>query len=326
MPIFHCPLGAVRHAAEGCIRCGLCIARTREEAVEASKILREYLKTHASARQMKYMIQKIAVCGKGGVGKSTIATLLANVLLEFGYDVLVMDTDESNPGLYRNFGFEEQPEPLLNLLSRFGFEQSESKGIWLTQEKISIQDIPSEFYVQKGNLKFMMVGKIDDPFQGCACTMADITRDLMIKLSLKEREIVLVDQEAGVESFGRGIERGVDTVLIIVEPSLESIALAEKIRYMAEGIGISRIRSILNKMPSEGVARKVIQELLKREIRYLGAILIDGQVSEAGFEGRPLGRSDAKKQTETIARLMLDEAEMKYKKNGGSISDAIGTE
>ncbi len=315
MPLFHCPLGAVGYKAKTCIRCGLCMARSREEAVEASKKLREYLKTHASARQKRYMIQKIAVCGKGGVGKSTTVSLLANVLGEYGYHVLVMDTDESNPGLYRMFGFDRRPKPLMKLLSRFSFGEPEPDTKWITQDKILIEDIPLEFLLENDGLRFMMVGKIEDPFQGCACSMADVNRELMIRLALKEKEIVLIDQEAGVESFGRGVERGVDTVLVIVEPSAESLALAEKIQYMAEGIGIGRIRAILNKMPSEDMAKKVIKELIKRNIRHLGSLLIDPQVSEAGFEGTPIGDSETKEQLKTITRLMLDEAEMKYKRD-----------
>ena len=316
MPVFHCPLGAVAYDGKGCIRCGLCIAKTREEAVEASKTLREYLRTHASARQKKYLIQKIAVCGKGGVGKSTIVTLLANALLEYGYSVLVMDTDESNPGLYRMFGFDQQPKPLMKLLSRFSLGEPEPNTEWLTLDTISIKDIPSEFILEKNKLKFMMVGKIEDPFQGCACSMADVIRDLMIKFKLEEKEIVLVDQEAGVESFGRGVERGMDTILMIVEPSFESISLAEKIQYMAEGIGIGRIRAVLNKMPSEQTAQKVIKELIKKEIRFLGSLYLDSAVSDSGFEGSPIEECEAKAHMRTIARLMLDEAEMKYEKKG----------
>ncbi len=146
--------------------------------------------------------------------------------------------------------------------------------------------------------------------------MADVVRDLMIKLGIKEKEIVVLDLEAGVESFGRGMERGVDTVLVIVEPSFESLALADKIRYMAEGIGIGRVRAILNKMPSEKIAQKIIKELIRKAIRHLGAVYIDPQVSEAGLEGTSLGDSKAKEQLKTLARLMLDEAEMKYKKDG----------
>jgi CO dehydrogenase maturation factor len=290
------------------------VAKSKEEAVAASKMIREYLKVHASERQKKYTIQKIAVCGKGGVGKSTVVSLLANTLRDYGYRVLVMDTDESNPGLYRMFGFNGQPRPLMALLSRFSLGEAEPNTEWLTRDEVTMDTIPSEFLLEKDDLSFMMVGKIEDPFQGCACSMADVTRDLVIKLALKDKEIVLIDQEAGVESFGRGVERGVDTVLSVVEPSFESLALAEKISYMAEGIGVGRIRAILNKIPSEEIEEEIIDRLIEKEIRYLGALYMDPQVSEAGFRGIAVGDSKAREQMRTITRLMLDEAEMKYRK------------
>ena len=312
MGLFHCPIAAVGYKADGCILCGLCVARTRKEAVAASKILRAYLAEHASKRQKRYMIEKITVCGKGGVGKSTITSLLSDSLAEYGYSILVLDMDDSNPGLFKQFGFKEEPVPLMKLLERFSLDEALPAPTWLAQDKILFGDIPGEYYLSKNRLKFMMVGKIDDPFQGCACSMSDVVRDLIIKIDNQDKEIIVVDQEAGVESFGRGVERGVDTIVVIVEPSSESIAVAEKIRYMAEGIGITRIRAILNKMPSESVAKKVAQHLLERGIKHLGAIYIDSEISEASLSGEMVGESKARKRMRTITRLLLDESEMKY--------------
>jgi len=298
-------MGAAFYDDDLCIKCGLCLANTKEEMIEASKKIRDYLRSHA---ERKSVIQKIAVCGKGGVGKSTVVTLMANVLSEDGYTILVMDTDESNPGLYRMFGFDKQPKPLMKLLERFSLGETKPETEWLTQDLIPLEGIPSEYILGNGDLKFLMVGKIEDPLQGCACPMADVTRELIGKLLIKDKEVALVDMEAGIESFGRGVERSVDTVLVIVEPSFESLALAERIVYMAEGIGVNRVRAILNKVPSEGIAERIVEKLKEKKIKFVGTIYYDLQVSEAGFEGEALGDSKAKEEMKKITRRLLDES------------------
>jgi CO dehydrogenase maturation factor len=229
-------------------------------------------------------------------------------MAEEGYKVLVLDHDESNPGLFRMFGFENKPKPLITLLNRFSEEGPMPDTMWLTKDEISFQDIPSDYALDVNNLKLMMVGKITDPLQGCACTMADITRELMGKLVTKDKEIVLVDMEAGIESFGRGVERNVDTVLIIVEPSYESIALAEKIEYMADGIGVGKVRAILNKISTEQVEKRILNELEKKEIMSIGSIYLDPLVNEANFEGKALSDSLAKEDVRKILRRLLEES------------------
>jgi CO dehydrogenase maturation factor len=306
MGLFHCPMGAAFYDDDDCINCEMCSAETDAQRVEASKKIREYLKSHAPA---KSPLKKVAVCGKGGVGKSTITVLLANTLIKKGFSVLVLDTDESNPGLSRMFGFGEEPQPLITLLSRFSSGDSSPDSEWLQREKITISEIPSEYILSRGELKFIMVGKILDPFQGCACSMADMTRDLMGKLNVGEKEVVLVDMEAGIESFGRGVERYMDTVLIIVEPSFESMALADKINYMAKGMGIIRVRAILNKVPSEKTQEKITEELNKRNIQSAGTVFFDPELNEAGFEGIAIVDSKATKDMQTIIERLLEEAQ-----------------
>ncbi len=305
MGLFHCPMGAAFYEDDDCVDCGMCYAKTKDEMVEASKKIRAYLTSHASKNST---IKRIAVCGKGGVGKSTIVILLANALREAGYSVLVLDTDESNPGLYRMFGFDKQPKALMTVLSRLPSGKKEVTAKWLTPDRITVADIPSEYMLGGDGFKFLMVGKIEDPFQGCACSMANIAGDLVGKLAVQDKELVLIDIEAGIESFGRGVERNVDTVLIVVEPSFESMAIAEKITYMAEGMGISRVRAILNKVPSEKTRQRMTEELDKKGVRILGAISFDPELSEAGFEGTTLINSKATEEMKAIARLLLDES------------------
>ena len=164
MGIFHCPFGCPYYEDEGCIDCGLCTATTNEEMVEASKKVRAYLKAHA---QQGRPIQKIAVCGKGGVGKSTMVTLMAKALVSLNYSVLVLDTDESNPGLYRSLGFDKTPKPLYSLMSRFSYrEQPEEDTQWIMLPEIKVTDIPPDLYSSAKRYQVSDGGKDRRPLSG----------------------------------------------------------------------------------------------------------------------------------------------------------------
>lgn len=221
MGSFHCPLGVFEYQAAGCIDCGMCMATTFPEHRAASEILKEYLRETAVPGGR---VKKVCFCGKGGVGKSTVSAIAARLFADLGFRVLIIDTDESNPSLCRKLGFPaDAPKPLISILERYSMEYGIPDDSWLALDSISFNDIPDEFLITRGNISLMNIGKIDDPFQGCACTMADYSRQLMRNLSVSEKEIVILDVEAGVESFGRGIEQGMDTVVAIAEPSADSI-------------------------------------------------------------------------------------------------------
>jgi CO dehydrogenase maturation factor len=303
MGLYHCLLGVPYYDCEGCIDCGMCIATSKEEMIAASKKVRDYLKTHA---KNSGPVKKIAICGKGGAGKSTVAALLAAALGQENFSVIVFDTDESNPGLSRMFGIEIQPEPLMNLFSRFSAAPLDPANAWLKNDSVSINDIPSEYIACNNNIKFLIVGKIEEAFQGCACTIAGIAADLAARLSLTEKEIVLIDMEAGVESFGRGVERSADTVLAIVEPSFQSIELAKKINYMAAGMGISRVRVMLNKVISHDTEEKMTEELVNKNIGVIGKINFYNSISEAGFEGKICTDSKAMDDIRTVVKKLFE--------------------
>jgi CO dehydrogenase maturation factor len=308
MGVFHCPFGAAFQDDDGCVDCGLCYAKTKEEMVAASRRIRELIQSQTDNNKPT---QKIAIAGKGGVGKSTVVTLMANALKDDGYTVLIVDTDESNPGLYRLLGFAEPPRSLVVEPDRLPGKEAAADSGWPAKVQYSIQEIPAPFVLEDDRLRFLMMGKITDPFQGCACSMVDVIRDLVANLVLRDesKEAVLVDMEAGVESFGRGVERSVDTVLIVVEPSYESMALAEKAKYMADGIGLKRVRAILNKMPSDQIAAKVTEELNRKGIEPLGSLFFDPEISDSGLEGTALRASRAREDIKQIVRRLMANSE-----------------
>jgi CO dehydrogenase maturation factor len=277
MGLFHCPLGAPYYDDEACIDCGLCYARTPEEKVEASRKIREFMKTHIPRT---FAVSKIAVCGKGGSGKTTAVALLALALKEAGHRVIVIDADESNPGLGRMLGIKGEPQALSDLFNE--------GGTFSERERFSMDDIPPGFVSSVDGVRFMAVGKILDPFQGCACSLAASARSIVEKLELKEDEVLVLDMEAGVESFGRGVERQADTILAVVEPSLESIIVAARIAQMAQGMGIGRVGAILNKMSSASMSARARQELEKRGVKMYGVLNYNPKLAEAAFEGKPV--------------------------------------
>ncbi len=284
MGAFHCPIGAAYYEDDACIDCGLCLATTSAEKVEASRKIREYLKAHAPSPAQ---VSKVAVCGKGGSGKTTLTTLLAHALASNGSRVIVLDADESNPGLGRLLGITVQPRPLRGLIKIPQPDGSIKDDPLMQREQFYLEDVPPE-YVAGGGLRFLVAGKIEDPFQGCGCSVAAAAREVVEKLKLKDGEVMLIDMEAGVESFGRGVERLADTVLAVVEPSYESIVLAEKIVFMARGMGITRAGAVLNKMSSQDMTARTLAELEKRGVKVFGIVSHHAGLADAGFEGRPL--------------------------------------
>ena len=182
---------------------------------------------------------KLLVCGKGGSGKSTLTALIAKSLAKRGYRVLVVDGDESNLSLHRLLGI-EKPKELKDL---FGSRKEIFEKV-KSLEMRSIEDIPKDFVSAKDGIMLVCVGKIHSFGEGCACPMGALLREFLKGLKLNEKEFVVVDAEAGVEHFGRGVEEGCDTIVVVLDPTYESKVMAERIRAMNLG---KRIYFVLNK-------------------------------------------------------------------------------
>ncbi len=230
---------------------------------------------------------KISVCGKGGSGKSTAVALLSCQALLKGYRVLVVDSDESNSGLYRMFDFENPPVPLMELVGgKQNIKQNMNEPNILHYSEIYTNSIPQRYMLQKNGLRLIAIGKIMQSLEGCACPMGVLTREFLKKLVLQPDELAIVDTEAGIEHFGRGVETSIDAVLIIVEPPLESLNVATKIHELASGIGIKNIWAVINKVTTGPVAENLKNSLHKKDIEIIGTIFQDPDIYQFSIEGK----------------------------------------
>lgn len=232
---------------------------------------------------------KVLVCGKGGSGKSTIAALLAKDFEAKGYRVLAIDADESNFGLSSMLGIAPKKE----LMEALGGKQALVDKMWAKRsagEKVDIiagswgiDDIPADCISKKGNMNLLLIGKVKHFGEGCACPMGGLLRDFLTHLRLGNNEIAIIDAEAGVEHFGRGVEGGVDSILMVLDPSYESILLSEKLLAMATE-GSKKVYFILNKV--DGAIASKILEKVKGEV--LGSVPFIKEIQQKCLEGEPL--------------------------------------
>ena len=237
---------------------------------------------------------KIVISGKGGSGKSTILALFARQYANQGKRVLVVDTDESNTGLNQQLGMDTPPD----LMEYFGGKKkvtdkimsslSDHTSVNFFQNNTSTSDIPVEYVTENGRIKLVSIGKIHSFGEGCACPMGVLARQFLSGLHLQKDEIVLTDTEAGIEHFGRGIEEGADLIIMILDPSYESVLLADKVADMTE------IRPplyyILNKTDlalGSGLRERITHpEKIIGEIPHIPAIIsagLDGRVIDIGL-------------------------------------------
>jgi CO dehydrogenase maturation factor len=254
---------------------------------------------------------KLSVCGKGGSGKSTFVSLLSAVAQAKGLKTLVIDSDESNSGLFRMLGFRKPPLPLMSLVGgKEGIKEKMNQASILSEKEITLEQIPHPYINKQNGLWMVSIGKILQALEGCACPMGALSREFLNKLRLDENEIAIVDMEAGVEHFGRGLDAGIDSVVLVVEPSYESLSLSEKIRDLATGMQKS-LWAVLNKIDSDRLGSKLEEELKNRDIQTIGVIPYDREIFTAGLTGNPVRHVQSIRKAQKILDRLLSKMKNK---------------
>ncbi len=203
---------------------------------------------------------KIAVCGKGGVGKTLVAGTLARLLARRGFKVLAIDLD-SNPNLYITLGArpESVPRPVSDDESLVEERTGARPGGWGAIFSLNprVDDIPDRLSIPcPDGVRLLVVG-MPRAGAGCMCPQNALVRALVDHAVLERGEAIVVDMEAGLEHFGRATARGVDLLLVVVEPTRKSLEHAKRSYEYARELGIRRVWVVLNKVTSDGEAAEL---------------------------------------------------------------------
>ena len=204
---------------------------------------------------------KILICGKGGCGKSTIVALLAKELALRENRVLVIDSDESNIGLHNRLGM-QKPEDFMNYFGgkKLLFEKTKE-----LKDKWRLDELPGDYLTGKGNIQLLSMGKIYQFGEGCACPINALSSKFLEILDLGDKEFLIADTDAGIEHFGRGVEKGVDILLAVIDPSRESILLAEKISELGGQVG-KPVYYILNRIADQETEELLLDSIDREKV------------------------------------------------------------
>ena len=197
---------------------------------------------------------KIAISGKGGVGKTLLASMLSKIFAESGYSVIAIDADpDANLAATLSFPNPDQITPISEMSDlieeRTGARPGQSAPYFKLNPKVD--DIPEKYAPKQNGIRLMRMGRIKKGGTGCYCPENVLLRTLLTHLLVARNEVIILDMEAGIEHLGRGTAGAVDKLIVVVEPGRRSIETAHNIEKLAEEIGLKNVVVVGNKVRNQ---------------------------------------------------------------------------
>jgi CO dehydrogenase maturation factor len=252
---------------------------------------------------------KIAITGKGGVGKTTLGAILARLYAEEGRTVLAVDADpDANLGLALGFSEDELRDitpvsKLSQLIAERTGADAQGYGKFF---KINprVDDIPDRFSRKKNGVHLLVMGTVETGGAGCVCPEHVMLKRVISHLVINREEVVVMDMEAGLEHLGRGTASMVDRFIVVIEPGARSIQTYRRVKALAADLGVTRVSLAANKVRDEAdqafLRDQVPPEELLGFISYNDAILLADREGRSPFDTGERAKEEIRKIKERI--------------------------
>lgn len=230
---------------------------------------------------------KVAITGKGGVGKTTLASTLARLYAAEGRPVLAADVDpDANLGLALGLTQEEVDEivPISKMRTLVEERTGANEANKFFKLNPYVADIPEKYARDVNGVKLLVMGTVDVGGSGCVCPEHVMLKAILSSLTYRKDDVVIMDMEAGLEHLGRGTAQGMDQFIVVIEPGARSVQTYHNVKRLAQDLGISRVRVVANKI-RDPEDEAFIREKIPAE-DFLGFIHYNRDIMEADREGK----------------------------------------